>query len=138
MTALLTVLVVDDDHRARAALVRALDDCPGLRAVGLDQEQAARLADVQATHADAVVVDLPRATTRSLRAVTSLAALAPVLVTSLSGAVAGAARAAGATAFVEKDGDGDALVDRIALHVRASVAQNADVHVHGHDGEAGS
>lgn len=127
MTAPLTVLVVDDDHRARTALVRALDDCPGLRAVGLDQEQAARLADAGGALADAVVLDVPRATSVSLRAVASLSTVAPVLVTSLSGAVADATRAAGAAAFVEKDGDGDALVDRIALHVRTSVEHNARV-----------
>jgi DNA-binding response OmpR family regulator len=138
VTALLTVLVVDDDHRARTALVRALDDCPGLRAVGLDLEQAARLADGRGALSDAVVVDVPRATPTALRVVTVLAAGAPVLVTSLSGAVAGPSRGAGAAAFVEKDGDSDALVARIASHVRASVAQNAGEHEHEHDGEAGS
>lgn len=138
MTAPLTVLVVDDDYRARAALVRALDDCPGLRAVGLDHEQAVRLADRPSPLADAAVVDVPRATPMALRVVAALAARGPVLVTSLSGSVAGPSRAAGAVAFVEKDGDGDELVALISSHVRASVAHNAVEHGHENDAEAGS
>lgn len=125
MTAPLTVLVVDDDHRARAALVRALDDVPDLRAVGLDREQARRLADARAPLADAVVVDVPQATAGAMRVVALLSAMAPVLVTSLSGSVGRPSRDAGASAFVEKDGDGDALVATITSHVRGSVEQNA-------------
>lgn len=125
MTAPLTVLVVDDDARARAALVRALDDCDGLVAVGLDREQALRLAEGRGHVADAVVLDVPHVTARALSAVASLAAASPLLVTSMSGAVEAPIRAAGAAAFVEKDGDADALVAAISSHVRASVAHNA-------------
>lgn len=125
MTAPLTVLVVDDDARARAALVRALDDCGGLVAVGLDHEQALRLSERDASIADAVVLDVPRADPPALRLVAALAATGPLLVTSMSGSVAEPTRAAGAVAFVEKDGDADALVTAIASLVRASVAHNA-------------
>lgn len=120
-----TVLVVDDDHRARAALVRALDELPDLEAVGLDRDQAARLAARRSDIADAVVLDVPRADADALLLLSSLAARVPVLVTSLSGAARRPSRRAGASAFVEKDGDGDALVASISAHIRHAVAHNA-------------
>ena len=110
----LAVLVVDDDPRVRASLERLLDQVGGMRAIAVDPDQAARLSEI-GTAADVAVVDVPGGGGAGLRLVSRLAALTTVVAVGLSASSGTAALGAGAIAFVEKDGDVDALVAAIHL-----------------------
>lgn len=116
-------LVVDDDARVRAALCALLDDAAGFRCRAVDSQQATRLvmggsSDVDS---DVAVVDMSAAGEPEGQAtlVALLAGFVPVVVVSMSRAVRAVAMAAGAAAFVEKDGDATALVAavRAVAHV---------------------
>ena len=108
------VLVVDDDPRVRAALAAEL------AAVGFDPtvvgpERLTADAD-RATGSDSapwdvalVDVALP-SVTAGLALIADLAAELPVVALSINGAAREAALEAGATAYLEKDGDIDRLV----------------------------
>ena len=106
------MLVVDDDARVRAALRSLLDEDVGLCCRVVDDAQALGLLLGGAARVDAevAVVDLSAGTSIQLRLVALLARALPVVVVSMSGAVRPLAMAAGATAFVEKDGDACALL----------------------------
>lgn len=130
-----TVVVADDDARSRAAVVRALDDCPGLLAVGLSIDQALRLATGPLA-ADGAVVDLPVDDDAALELVRVLSRSITVLVTSLHASGRVRAGRAGATAYREKDGDDEALVTWILDHLPGSIHNGPrGVAGHGGDGE---
>lgn len=113
------VLVVDDDARVRGALRHLLDDVTEFECLAVDSEQAVRLVTWGPTVSDIAVVDLPSASCAGTALVARLASLLPVVVVSMSGATRGAALAAGAFRFVEKDGDVAALVAAIRSSVSA-------------------
>lgn len=108
----LTVLVVDDDPRVRASVVHLLDQLGGVTAIAVDADQAWRLSEMQ-TAADVAVVDVPGVGGAGLRLVSRLASMTTVVAVGLSASAGRAALGAGAVAFVEKDGDADALVTTI-------------------------
>jgi DNA-binding NarL/FixJ family response regulator len=111
----LAVLVVDDDPRVRRGLVHLLGSTPGVAVAGtahdvdgaLRQARALRVAGA----ADVALVDalLPTAE-HGLALVRRLVPVLPVVVLSVNGAARPAALAAGASSYVEKDGDLDDLV----------------------------
>lgn len=112
------VLLVDDDPRVLAALARLLaaHDVPALAAA--DAVTAVALA---AHGADVALVDtqLPSAGD-GLALIGDLAGRLPVVATSVDSGLRHAALCAGATAFAEKDGQGDALVRLLHHAARAA------------------
>lgn len=117
----LRVLVVDDDARVRGALRHLLDDVTDLECLAVESDQALRLVTWGSTVPDVAVVDMPSASEGDTLLIEGLAGLLPVVVVSMSGRARGAAAAAGAAGFVEKDGDVAALVDA----VRAAACEGA-------------
>ncbi|MBD3782099.1 MAG: response regulator transcription factor [Micrococcales bacterium] len=119
----LRVLVVDDDARVRSALRHLLDDVGELRCLAVDTGQAVRLLTWGSNVSDVAVVDLPSGSPAASPAgcalVERLAGLVPVVVVSMSGSRRSDALAAGAHSFVEKDGDGGALLAAIRSAVDA-------------------
>lgn len=110
----LAVLVVDEDPRVRASLVRLLDEVGGMRAIAVDFDQAWRLSEMR-TAADVALVDVPGGDEVGLRLVPRLASTTTVVAVGLSASAGEAALGAGAVSFVEKDGDADALVTAIRI-----------------------
>lgn len=108
------VLVVDDDPRVRASLVHLLDQLGGIKAIAVDVDQARRLAEMGTT-AHVAVVDVPGDGGAGLGLVSLLVPTTAVVAVGLSPSAGHAALGAGAVAFVEKDGDADALVSAIRL-----------------------
>ncbi|MCB2175716.1 MAG: hypothetical protein KQH57_07905 [Actinomycetales bacterium] len=98
----------------RASLVRLLDEVGAVKAIAVDVDQAWRLSEM-GTAADVAVVDVPGGDGAGLRLVSRLASKTAVIAVGLSASAGGAALGAGAVAFVEKDGDADALVTAIRL-----------------------
>jgi FixJ family two-component response regulator len=123
----LTVLVVDDDPRVRAAVVRMLDERPDFRAVAVDSEQAMRLSSLTAVETDVAVVDLPGLGRRGEALIRRLVPEVAVVAVSLDGAMRRAAAHAGAAVFVEKDGNDQALIDAILAAATMSSGQNVVV-----------
>ena len=123
-TRLLTVLIVDDDPRVRAALVRLLDEVGDVRSVAVDTEQAMRLSTLIELDADVAVVDVPGPGNAGEALVARWAVGVPVVAMSLSGSMQRRAVVAGASWFVEKDGDDGALVDAIRAAAAARSSQN--------------
>lgn len=103
----LRVLVLDDDPRVRGGLRRLLETTPGVTVVPLGADADVALVDV----------DLPDRAAVAAR-IRALAGGVPVVALSLDGAARAAALAAGAAAFVEKDGASNALLT--ALRAAAS------------------
>jgi CheY-like chemotaxis protein len=116
------VLVVDDDPRVRAAIGALVGSCSELQLVDAVASacEAVGCCERDGSRPDVAVVDvlLPDQDT-GLRLVKSLTA-AGVRVVALSarGGVRAAALAAGAVAFVEKDGAPDALLDLLLEQTR--------------------
>ena len=54
----ISVLIVDDDPRVRAALMRMLDELADVRAAAVDSEQAMRLSSLTTIDTDVAVVDV--------------------------------------------------------------------------------
>jgi DNA-binding NarL/FixJ family response regulator len=110
-TPFLRVLVLDDDPRVRAALCRLLEVTPGVRVVPLGSAADVALVDV----------DLPdRASARAR--VRALAGGVPVVALGPDGAARDAALAAGAAAFVAKDGAASALLPALLAALPAPAA----------------
>jgi DNA-binding NarL/FixJ family response regulator len=109
----LTVLVVDDDPRVRAAMVRMLDEMAGVRAAALDSETALRLSTVTGIETDVAVVDVSGPGGPGEAVIRRLAPAVAVVAISLDATQRRTAERAGATLFVEKDGDDRALIDAI-------------------------
>ncbi len=120
---LTTLLVVDDDVRVRAAVADTIALETDLVMVGEagDADTALRMADE--TDPSVVLLDvlLPDRDT-GLALVTSLAQRPHCVVVAMSGrgGMRASALAAGATAFVEKAGDIDALLDVVRQASAAS------------------
>ena len=110
----LAVLVVDDDPRVRASVVRLLDQTGVVTAIAVDADQAWRLSEIR-TAADVAVVDVPGGGGAGLRLVSRLASTTTVVAVGLSASAGQAALGAGAVTFVEKNGDADALLTAIRL-----------------------
>jgi DNA-binding NarL/FixJ family response regulator len=106
------VLVIDDDARVRAALADLLASTTDLSSA----VPAATAAEARATAEDDGPFDLALVDIRlpdpatGLALVRQLAAGLPVVAVSVSGAHRTSALAAGATAFLDKDGRPDALL----------------------------
>ncbi|MFN8167704.1 MAG: response regulator [Candidatus Nanopelagicales bacterium] len=116
-----TVLVVDDDARVRAAALRMLDELPDVDVAAVDTEQALRLSSLTVLGTDVAVVDLPGPGNRGHLLIGRLAPAVAVVAVSLDTAQREAAARAGARAFVEKDGDDRALVEAIRAAAEAPV-----------------
>jgi DNA-binding NarL/FixJ family response regulator len=123
----LTVLVVDDDSRVRAAVVRLLDELPDVRAAAVDTEQATRLSSLTSLDTDVVVVDLPGPGSRGEALIRRLVPDVAVVAVGLDGAQRRAAVHAGAAVFVEKDGDDQALIDAIRAAAATTPRHNVSV-----------
>lgn len=105
------VLVVDDDPRVRAGLAGALGATAGLALAAATGSPARALALAEAGEADVALVDalLPRMAD-GVALVRRLSPQLPVVAISLDGTRRRALLAAGAVAYVEKDGSLDSLV----------------------------
>jgi CheY-like chemotaxis protein len=106
------VLVIDDDARVRTALGELLASTTDLTPASSTATAAAALAAAEHDGPfDVALVDirLPDPAT-GLTLVEQLAARIPVVAVSVSGAHRTAALAAGATAFLDKDGRPDTLL----------------------------
>ena len=107
----LRVLVVDDDTRVQSGLRQLLATTP-------DVELAAAAASLSEAHqalaaaeVDVALVDVRLPTSEAgLALIRELAEVLPVVALSINGAARREALAAGAGAYLEKDGDPDALV----------------------------
>ncbi len=113
------VLVVDDDPRVRAALSSLLTGPGGLEVVAVGPGEARRLTRLLVRDYEVAVVDAPDQSALALGLLRRLGAAVPVVAMSLSGAMRLPALQAGAAAFVEKDGDGEAIQRAVAA-VRAA------------------
>jgi DNA-binding NarL/FixJ family response regulator len=114
------VLVIDDDARVRAALADLLASTADLTPAGTAATAAeARAADERDGPFDLAIVDirLPDPAT-GLALIRRLTARTPVVAVSVSGVHRTAALAAGARAFLDKDGRADALLATL----RSSIA----------------
>jgi DNA-binding NarL/FixJ family response regulator len=99
------VLVVDDDQRVRAALVALLDGTPGLEVAADVGSVAEARAAFERTAPDAVLVDvLLPGRADGLGLIAQLSACRPVVAISVDGGARESAIAAGASAYLEKDG----------------------------------
>ena len=112
------VLVVDDDPRVRAGLAGVLTATPGLAVASATGSARRALAAAGRGLADVALVDvlLPRAAD-GVELVRQLAAHVPVVAISLDGTNRIQVLAAGAVAYVEKDG---AVEDLLAAVLAAA------------------
>ena len=117
----LRVLVVDDDTRVRAGLTGVLTATPGLAVASSTGSPRRALAVAVRGFADVALVDVLLPTVADgLDLVRRLFDVVPVVAISLDGTSRAAALAAGAVAYVEKDGAVEDLLTalRLAAHVR--------------------
>ena len=92
------MLIVDDDDRVRRALAELITASDGFTVASVSDASVAIVSIMSASDS------------RGLARVRTLAASMPVMVVSTVGSAADAATAAGAAAFVEMDGNADALI----------------------------
>ncbi|MGZ6269533.1 MAG: response regulator [Candidatus Limnocylindrales bacterium] len=124
----LRVLVVDDDPRVRAGLTDVLVATPGLAVAASTGSARRALAVASAGSADVALIDALLPTLADgVRLVRALAVHVPVVAISLEGASRAEMLAAGAVAFVEKDGAVDDLLVTVTAAPRA--AEDADGHI---------
>ena len=111
------VLVVDDDARVRAALGAELT-AAGCRVEALAPDDLAA-GTRRPSETDVALVDvaLPAVDT-GLALIRRLSATLPVVAFSINGAACAAALAAGAAAYLEKDGDTDRLLRTLHALIR--------------------
>ncbi len=117
------VLVVDADPRVRAAVRALLDDGEGTEVQAVGRDEATRWQMEASTGIDVAVVDISSPSSQDLTLVERLAGVLPVVAVSMSGSVRGAALAAGASWFIEKDGDVTALVAAIRAVIQGRSAR---------------
>jgi DNA-binding NarL/FixJ family response regulator len=121
------VIVLGADARVRAALGALIDATPGLRVVASVAAVGDGLPVVASGEADVAVVDITdRCPERDLLAIRTLAAALTVVAVAASGYHAGPARAAGAAAFCDKDGNADALTEALRAVATRSVRRASD------------
>lgn len=119
MTRAAAVLVVDEDARVRSALSSLLTGPDGLEVVAVGPSEARQLTRAQVRDYEVAVVNAPDQSPLSLGLLRRLGAAVPVVAMSMSGSMRLPALQAGAAAFVEKDGDGEAIHRAVAT-VRAA------------------
>jgi CheY-like chemotaxis protein len=119
----LRVLVVDDDPRVQAAMTAELTAVGWYPTAVGPQQLPPR--HTLASQFDVALVDAAVPTVSAgQKVITDLGAAIPVVAFSINGAARGAALTAGATAYQEKDGDTDRLLQ--TLQSAASIgAQHA-------------
>jgi DNA-binding NarL/FixJ family response regulator len=114
----LRVLVVDDDPRVRAGLAGVLTATPGLAVASATGSARRALSVAERGFADVALVDVLLPTVvDGIELVRRLAAHVPVVVISLDGTSRAEALAAGAVAYLEKDG---AVEDLLAALLTAA------------------
>ena len=123
----ISVLIVDDDPRVRAALMRMLDELVDVHAAAVDSEQAMRLSSLTAIDTDVAVVDVAGPMSRGEEVIRRLVPAVPVVAVSLSSTARPIAMRAGAARFLEKDGDAGALVEAIRAAAAGESGQNEPI-----------
>jgi DNA-binding NarL/FixJ family response regulator len=123
----ISVLVVDDDPRVRAALVRMLDELADVHVAAVDSEQALRLSLLTTIDTDVAVVDVAGPVSRGEQVIRRLAPAVPVVAVSLSSNARSCALRAGAARFLEKDGDAGALIEAIRAAAAGESGQNVPI-----------
>lgn len=119
-----TVLVVDDDPRVRVSLQHLLDQADDMHVVAVEPDQAMRLIAIYRAPADVALIDIPGANGTGLELVERIATTTVVVAMGLRTSAAQEARAAGAFAFVEKDGDADDILAAIRAAARVQPRHN--------------
>jgi DNA-binding NarL/FixJ family response regulator len=123
VTTELRVLVVDDDPRVRAGLAGALGATAGLALAAVTGSPARALALAAAGWADVALVDALLPTLADgVALVRRLTPHVPVVAISLDGTRRTAVLAAGAVAYLEKDGSLDDLVATLRQAARTAAA----------------
>lgn len=110
------VLVVDDDARVRAALSQTIALESGLVMVAAVADTAAALAWAERCDSDVALIDLflpELASGLTLVRLLAQRTRCPVVAMSMRGGLRTAALAAGASSFVEKDWDIDAVLHAV-------------------------
>lgn len=120
----ISVLIVDDDPRVRAALIRMLDELADVHVAAVDSEQALRLSSMTTIDTDVAVVDVAGPASRGEEVIRRLAPAVPVVAVSLSSTARSFALRAGAARFLEKDGDAGALIEAIRAAAGGAPGQN--------------
>ena len=117
MEAMMRVLVVDDAPRVRDALTTLLDTAGDVEVVGTAANGREAVERAQELHPDVVLMDLemPEMDGFASTELITSAGLAPVVVLSIHGDPTSRARAfaAGASAYLEKCGRPDELVQAL-------------------------
>ncbi len=103
----------------RSALSSLLTGPDGLEVVAVGPSEARQLTRAQVRDYEVAVVNAPDQSPLSLGLLRRLGAAVPVVAMSMSGSMRLPALRAGAAAFVEKDGDGEAI-HRAVTTVRAA------------------
>jgi two-component system response regulator DevR len=113
-TAARRILVVDDDARVRHAIGHLIDGTPGLRVAAAVSNADEAEAACQTTDPDLAIVDVRAPDMETgLNLIRSLSSRMPVIAISVAGSLARPATRAGASAFCDKDGDTDALLNAV-------------------------
>jgi DNA-binding NarL/FixJ family response regulator len=123
----ISVLIVDDDPRVRAALMRMLDELVDVHVAAVDSEQALRLSLLTAIDADVAVVDVAGPASRGEEVIRRLVPTVAVVAVSLSSTARPVAMRAGAARFLEKDGDAVALIEAIRAAAAGGSGQNVAI-----------
>lgn len=123
----ISVLIVDDDPRVRAALIRMLDELADVHVAAVDSEQALRLSSMTTIDTDVAVVDVAGPASRGEEVIRRLAPAVPVVAVSLSSTAHSIALRAGAARFLEKDGDAGAMIAAIRATAAGESGQNVPI-----------
>jgi DNA-binding NarL/FixJ family response regulator len=123
----LRLVLVEDDLRVRSALESTFAVVPGVHLLASCADFAAARVQVRRLRPDVVLVDvLLPGVAAGLALLGELAAAGiPAVAMSASGGVRTRALAAGAHAFVEKDGSAEALVDAVLAAGRGGTSPRA-------------
>jgi DNA-binding NarL/FixJ family response regulator len=113
-TAARRILVVDDDPRVRHAVRHLIDGMPGLHVAAVASNADEAEAACRTSVPDLAIVDVRVPDRESgLKLIRSLSTRMPVIAISVTGSLARPATRAGATAFCDKDGNTDALINAV-------------------------
>jgi DNA-binding NarL/FixJ family response regulator len=108
------ILVVDDDPRVRHAIHHLIDETPGLHVVAAVSNADEAEVAVQTTAPELAIVEV-RVPDRDagLRLIRNLCSRIPVVAIGVTNSLAPLATRAGATAFCDKDGNTDTLINAV-------------------------